>query len=71
MFLMVNDNVGDIALAQDAVGFTDGYYGILYNDSATNKNAIGFIDLGGPVSEQAGPVNINWNASGILTVTVS
>lgn len=67
----LNDNVGDIALAQDASGFTDGYYGILYNDSATNKNAIGFIDLGGPVSEQAGPVNINWNASGILTVTVS
>ena len=67
----LNDNVGDIALAQNALGFTNGYYGILYNDSATNKNAIGFIDLGGPVSEQAGPVNINWNASGILTVTVS
>lgn len=67
----LNDNAGDIALAQDASGFTDGYWGILYNNSATNKNAIGFLDLGGPVSEQAGPVNINWNASGILTVTVS
>lgn len=67
----LDDDSGDIALAQDASGFTDGYWGILYNDSATNKNAIGFLDLGGPVSEQAGPVNINWNVSGILTVTVS
>ena len=61
----------DISLAQDAGGFTDAYWGILYNDTAAGKNAIGFVDLGGPVSEQDGPVAINWNASGILTVTVS
>jgi len=67
----LNDNSGDISLSQDGSGFTDGYYGILYNDSAANKNAIGFVDLGGPVSEQAGPIIITWNASGILTVTVS
>lgn len=67
----LNDDSGDVALAQNASGFTDGYWGILYNDSATNKNALGFLDLDGPVSEQAGPVNINWNANGIITVTVS
>lgn len=58
-------------IAQDGSGFTDGYWGILYSDTATNKEAIGFLDLGGPVSEQAGPITISWNASGILTITVT
>ena len=65
------DDTGNISLAQDGSGFTDGYWGILYNSSAAGSNAIGFLDLGGPVSEQAGPVNINWNASGILTIAIS
>lgn len=55
-------------LSQDGSGFTDAYWGILYSDTATNKDAIGFLDLGGPVSEQAGPVAISWNASGIATI---
>ena len=46
----------------DAAGFTDGHYGILINDSATNKEAIGFWDLGGPVSEQAGPISLEFPA---------
>ena len=61
----------DISLSQNGSGFTDAYWGILYNSSSTGNQAIGFLDLGGPVSEQAGPVNINWNASGILTIAVS
>ena len=52
----------DILLAMDAAGFTDGHYGILINDSATNKEAIGFWDLGGPVSEQAGPISLEFPA---------
>ena len=46
----------DVTIAMDALGFTDGYWGILYNGDATNDEAIGFIDMGGPVSEQAAPV---------------
>lgn len=61
----------NLALTQDAGGFTDGYWGILYDDTNATDSAIGFVDLGGPVSEAAGPIAINWNASGILTVTVS
>lgn len=67
----LDDNSGDISLAQNGSGFTDAAYGILYNDTEATDAAIGFMDLGGPVSEQEGPVNINWHASGILTVTVS
>ena len=65
------DDTVNISLAQNVLGFTNAYWGILYNNSAAGKQAIGFLDLAGPVSEQAGPVNINWNASGILTITVS
>jgi hypothetical protein len=61
----------NVSLAQDGSGFTDAYWGIIYDDTAANDEAIGFVELGGPVSEQAGPVAVNWNASGILTVTVS
>jgi len=61
----------NISLSQDAGGFTDAYWGIIYNDTNASDMAIGFVELGGPVSEAAGPVAINWNASGIFTVTVS
>ncbi len=70
-----NDGVGtlkaeNIELVQDGDGFDDAHWGILYSDTHASKAAFAFVDLGGPVSEKAGPVNINWNASGILTKTV-
>jgi len=65
------DDTGNVSITQDAGGFTDGYWGILYNDTSATDQAIGFLDLGGPVSEAAGDITITWNASGILTVTVS
>ena len=60
-----------VSLAQNGSGFTDAYWAILYNDTATNDEAIGFIELDGPVSEQAGAVAINPNASGWFTMTIS
>jgi hypothetical protein len=56
------------ALAQNGSGFTNAYYGILYSDTATNKEAIGFLDLGGPISEQDGPIDIDWHADGIIDI---
>lgn len=56
----------DINIALHASGFVDGYWGILFNDTAGNDEAIGFIDLGGPVSEQAGPVDIEWTGGIVL-----
>ena len=47
-------------------------YGILYNDTDTNDPPVAFIDFGG--SESAGDTTdfrIVWNASGILTFTVT
>jgi hypothetical protein len=61
----------DLELAQHAEGFTNARWGILYNDSHANDRAVGFVDLGGAVSEQAGPVAIRWNADGIVRTTVN
>jgi hypothetical protein len=55
----------DVNIALHASGFLDGYWGILYNSTATNDEAIGFIDLGGPVSEQADSVDVEW-AGGVV-----
>lgn len=58
-------------ITQDAGGFTDARWGIIYNDTATNKNAIGFLDLGAVVSQVTGPITITLNAGGIWTKTIT
>ena len=64
-----DDDDSNLSLVQDGAGFTDAFWGILYSDTATNKDAIAFLELDGPVSQVAGPININCNASGSLTIT--
>ena len=65
------DDTVNLTWSQNGAGPTDIYWAILYNDSAASKECVGFLDMGGPVSLQDGDVSITWNASGILTVTVS
>jgi len=64
-------DANNVTWSQNASGFTDAYYAVVYNDTASNDEALCFIDLDGPVSEVAGDVTITWNSSGIITVTVS
>ncbi len=61
----------DVVVAQDAAGFTTGAYGIVYDDTTAGKYAIGFIDLGGPVSIVGGALTIAWNAAGFGTLTAT
>lgn len=65
------DDTGNISLSQDAGGFENAYWMVLYNDTAASDQAICAIDLGGPVSERTGPFSVTWNASGIYTDTVA
>lgn len=51
----------DGVIAQDAAGFSNGYWGIIYNNTDVNKRAIGYVDLGGPVGNVSGPVDFQWN----------
>ena len=55
-----------VVIPQDvASGFANGAYGIIYNDTAANKQCLGFLDLGGPVGNANGPININFNSSAV------
>lgn len=64
-------NADDISFAQDGSGFTNAYWGILYNADSAGA-AIGFLEFDGPVSEVAGPVTITWSnaPAAIFTITV-
>jgi len=63
----------DISMAQDASGFANGAYGIIYNDTDANKRALGYVELSsaGALSLVAGAVTIDWGGAGtdILTIT--
>lgn len=61
----------DVTVAQDAAGFTDGYWAIVYDNTVAGIFALGYIDLGGPVSIVGGPLNIVINASGFHTKTAT
>jgi hypothetical protein len=61
----------NVSLSQDGSGFTNAYWAIIYNDSAASDDAVCFIDLGGPVSEQAGDIAINFSGSGICIITAN
>lgn len=47
---------------------TNAYYGLVYNDTDVGKNALVFVDLGGPVDMTAVDLTINWGSS-TFTVT--
>lgn len=61
----------NISISQDASNPDDARWGIIYNDTATGKNAIGFVDLGGTTDLSAGAFALNWNASGIATLAAA
>jgi hypothetical protein len=63
----------NIAIPQDAGGFTDAAYGIVYNNTDANKRAIGFVEIssGGTGSNVSGALNLNLNAAGALRLAQS
>jgi hypothetical protein len=65
----------DISMTIDASGFTNGAYGIIYNDTDANKRALGFVELSaaGTLSLQAGAITIDWGGAGtdLFTITQS
>jgi hypothetical protein len=51
-----------VTLAQDASGFTNARWGILFQDDA-NDYAVAYVDLGSDRSLVAGQVQIDWNGA--------
>lgn len=58
----------DISITQDGSNPTNARWGIIYNDTATGKNALGFVDYGSDTDLSAGDFSITWNASGISSM---
>jgi hypothetical protein len=69
----LSSNVGvfdgdDVSITQNASNPTNARRGVIYNDTAAGKNAIGFLDLGSDIDLSAGDFSVAWNASGISTL---
>ena len=58
----------DIAIASNVSNPSGAYWMIIYNDTAAGKNAIGYVELGGPVDLSAGDFSVTWNAAGISSM---
>jgi len=65
---MTFDSATNPTWAQDASNDVDAYWGIIFNYTDAGKDALAFVDLGGPVDMSAGDLTITWNASGIFTI---
>ena len=65
----------DIVIPQNASGFSNGAYGILYDNTDASKRAFGFIELSaaGSASIVTGSLTIDFQGSGtdVLTITAT
>jgi len=67
--VMTFDSTTNPSWAQNASNDVDAYWGLIYNFTDAGKDAVAFVDLGGPVDMTAGDLTINWPAGGIFTIT--
>ena len=65
---MTFDSSTNPTWAQNASNDTDAYWAIVYNYTDAAKDALLFVDLGGPVDMTAGDLTITWNGSGLFTI---
>jgi hypothetical protein len=61
----------DITIAQDASNPTTARWGIIYSDTAANKNAFAYVDLGGITDLSAGAFTATLPAAGIWYTNVA
>lgn len=54
---------------QHASNPDDARWLIIYDDTATNKNCIAYVDLGSVFDMTTGDLNVTWNGSGIFTIS--
>ena len=54
--------------AQHASNDVDAFWAIVYNFTDAGKDALLFVDLGGPVDMSAGDLTVTWHSSGLFTI---
>ncbi len=67
--VMTFDSATNPTWAQDGSNDVDAWWGIIYNFTDAGKDALAFVELGGPVDMSTGALTVTWNASGIFTIT--
>lgn len=67
--VMTFDSTVNPSWAQDPLSDVDAYWGIIYNFTDAGKDAVAFLELGGPVDMTAGDLTVTWNPTGIFTIT--
>jgi hypothetical protein len=62
-----------VTMAQDAAGFDNARWGIIYNSADASKRALAFIDLGADRNVTGGSLTLDWSGAtdDILTITQS
>jgi len=65
---MTFDSATNPTWAQDGSNDADAWWGILYNNTDAGKDALAFVELGGPVDMSAGALTVTWNGNGIFTI---
>lgn len=69
--VMTFDSATNPTWAQHASNDNDAYWALVYNYTDAGNDALLFVDLGGPVDMTAGDLTVNWNGSGLFTITIS
>lgn len=63
----------DVVIPQNASGFSNGAYGIIFNSTDASKRAIGYVELSaaGTATIVTGSLTLDWQGAGtdILTIT--
>ena len=65
---MTWDSSSNPTWAQNASNDTDAFFGLVFNVTDAGKDALCFIELGGPVDMSTGSLTITWNGSGLFTI---
>lgn len=67
--VLVFDSPVNPTWAQDSANDTDAGYAIIYNNTSLTKQAIGFVDLMGPVDMAQGTLAMTWPSTGIFRIS--
>ena len=63
------DSTTNPTWALNASNDTDAYWAIVYNYTDAQKDALFYVDLGGPVNMTEGPLTVTWHGTGMYTIT--
>jgi len=66
--LMTFDSSINPSWSQNILNDTDAHWALVYNFTKVSKDAIGFLDLGGPVNMSTDSLVITWGSFGLFTL---